>query len=99
MMSLDFARILKEQQRFERELGDLVATTDILQRLTAAAEQASAAKAAFVASMRNDIRPPLHAVIGYSQLMLDQPRQPADDHILRDLKQHNREVQHLLTRS
>src|SRR3546814_1488170 len=67
MMSLYFARILKEQQRFERELGDLVATPDNLQSLTAAAEQASAAKADFVASMSHDLRTPLNAVIGYSQ--------------------------------
>ena len=71
MMSLYFARVLKEQQRFEREVGDLIATTENLQSITAAAEQASAAKADFVASMSHELRTPFNAVIGYSQLLLD----------------------------
>jgi signal transduction histidine kinase len=85
-MSLYFARVLRDQQNFEREVGDLVATSENLQTLTLAAEQASAAKAGFVASMSHELRTPLNAVIGYSQLLLDDAYEEGDESIVRDLE-------------
>jgi signal transduction histidine kinase len=96
MMSLYFARVLKEQQRFEREVGDLIATTENLQSITAAAQQASAAKADFVASMSHELRTPLNAVIGYSQLLLDDAEDQGDDSMARDLENIRGAGTHLL---
>ena len=96
MMSLYFARVLKEQQRFEREVGDLIATTENLQSITAAAQQASAAKADFVASMSHELRTPLNAVIGYSQLLLDDAEDEGDASMARDLENIRGAGTHLL---
>jgi signal transduction histidine kinase len=96
MMSLYFARVLKEQQRFEREVGEFLATSESLQSITAAAEQASAAKADFVASMSHELRTPLNAVIGYSQLLLDDAYEEGDEGIAQDLENIHGAGAHLL---
>ncbi len=96
MMSLYFARVLKEQQRFEREVGEFLATSESLQSITAAARQASAAKADFVASMSHELRTPLNAVIGYSQLLLDDALDEGDEAIARDLENIHGAGTHLL---
>lgn len=85
MMSLYFAKMFHEQREFMRELNSLVSTSDNLQNLTAAANQASAAKADFVAGMSHELRTPLNAIIGYSQLLLEEARDEADHATLADL--------------
>jgi signal transduction histidine kinase len=96
MMSLYFARVLKEQQQFEREVGDLLATAENLKSLTAAAQQASLAKANFVASTSHELRTPLNAVIGYSQLLLDDAEDEGNDAMVQDLQNIKGAGTHLL---
>jgi signal transduction histidine kinase len=86
MMALYFANVFREQGAFERELGALVATADNLRNLTLAAQQASAAKADFVASMSHELRTPLNAVIGYSQLLLEDAMDEGNDEMSKDLE-------------
>ena len=96
MMALYFANIFREQRSFERELDNLVATTDHMIALTAAAQQATVAKADFVASMSHELRTPLNAVIGYSQLLLEDAGDEAEEEFSRDVQRIHKAGSHLL---
>ncbi len=85
MMSLYFAKMFHEQREFTRQLNALVSTSDNLRNLTVAANQASAAKADFVAGMSHELRTPLNAIIGYSQLLLEEARDEEDEATVKDL--------------
>ncbi|RZJ00081.1 MAG: HAMP domain-containing histidine kinase [Brevundimonas sp.] len=86
MMAIYFANVFREQTEFEKELGELVAAADNLRNLTQSAQQATAAKADFVASMSHELRTPLNAVIGYSQLLLDDAEDEGDEETARDVQ-------------
>ena len=86
MMALYFANVLREQSReykiYERELG----LAEHLRNMTQAAQQATTAKADFVAAMSHELRTPLNAVIGYSQLLLEDARSEGDEQFAADLE-------------
>ena len=96
MMSLYFAKMFHEQREFSRELNGLVSTSDNVRNLTAAANQASAAKADFVASMSHELRTPLNAIIGYSQLLLEEAIDEKDTESVADLGHVNKAGSDLL---
>jgi signal transduction histidine kinase len=96
MMSLYFAKMFHEQREFSRELNGLVSTSDNVRNLTAAANQASAAKADFVASMSHELRTPLNAIIGYSQLLLEEALDENDKESVADLGHVNKAGSDLL---
>ena len=59
---------MRSSKSIERQVE---ARTGELRRAKEAAEQASAAKGAFLASMSHELRTPLNAIIGYSELLLE----------------------------
>ena len=96
MMALYFANIFREQRVFEQELSSLVATTDHMITLTAAAQQAAIAKADFVASMTHELRTPLNAVIGYSQILLEDADGEGENQFVQDVERIHYAGTHLL---
>lgn len=96
MMALYFATMLREQREFERELHNLITSSDNIRNLTDAARQASAAKSGFIAGMSHELRTPLNAIIGYSQLLLEEAEDEEDDESIADLGQIHRSGSDLL---
>ena len=96
MMALYFAKLFREQREFGKELNNLVSSSDNLRNLTAAAEQAGAAKADFIASMSHELRTPLNAIIGYSQLLLEEADDEGDTESEGDLRHIHSSGSHLL---
>jgi signal transduction histidine kinase/ActR/RegA family two-component response regulator len=62
-----------------------------------AAEEHDRAKSQFLASMSHELRTPLTAVIGYSEILLEETRQAGQDDFVPDLEQIHSQSKHLLS--
>lgn len=71
MMALYFASIVYSQGELEREIGHHQATEQRLRDAAAQARRALAAKSDFLAKMSHELRNPLNAVIGYSEILIE----------------------------
>ncbi len=71
MMALYFASIVNSQGELEREIGHHQATERRLRDAAAQARRALAAKSDFLAKMSHELKNPLNAVIGYSEILIE----------------------------
>ncbi|HVY69218.1 MAG TPA: Cache 3/Cache 2 fusion domain-containing protein, partial [Verrucomicrobiae bacterium] len=61
-----------------------------------AAEQANQTKSAFLANMSHELRTPMNAIIGYSEILMEDAADLGDDSYLPDLKKIHDAAKHLL---
>jgi signal transduction histidine kinase/DNA-binding response OmpR family regulator len=66
------------------------------QRARAEAVQANHAKSAFLANMSHELRTPMNAIIGYSELLIEDAEEAGDDALLADLNRIRSAGKHLL---
>lgn len=86
--------MLEESNRtLERKVAER--TVD-LQKATVAARDASQAKSAFLAKMSHELRTPMNAIIGYSEILVEDATDRGDDGAVADLKKILGAARHLL---
>ena len=78
------------------DITDRRVAEDELRRATAAAEQASEAKSQFMANMSHELRTPMNAILGYSDMLIEDAEDDGRDEIISDLKKINTAGKHLL---
>jgi PAS domain S-box-containing protein len=61
-----------------------------------AAEQASAAKSQFMANMSHELRTPMNAILGYSEILMEDAEDAGETEMLEDLRKINAAGRHLL---
>jgi signal transduction histidine kinase len=84
---------ITELKRTEIELSKAMADA---QRARTAAEEASRAKSAFLANMSHELRTPMNAIIGYSEMLLEDARDAGQAETVRDLEKIRSAGKHLL---
>ena len=71
MMALYFASIVSSQGELEQEVQRHEATERKLRDATGQAQRATLAKSVFLAKMSHELKNPLNAIIGYSELLIE----------------------------
>jgi PAS domain S-box-containing protein len=96
-IAIDNARLWEQVQRHARDLELRVAErTAALNRTNAELEHANRAKDEFLANMSHELRTPLHSILGMSESLLEQRRDPLTDYQERSLQIIESSGHHLL---
>jgi len=82
--------ILKSQQT-------LINMTHMLRASSEKAEEATRAKSDFLANMSHELRTPMNAILGYSEMLIEEAEDNGQDELIPDLKKINQAGSHLLS--
>ena len=85
---------ITELKRTEIELSKAMAEAE---RVRTAAEEANRAKSAFLANMSHELRTPMNAIIGYSEMLLEDARDAGQTETVNDLEKIRSAGKHLLS--
>jgi signal transduction histidine kinase len=97
MMALYYANVITAGSELTREVERHQITAARMREAKDRAERANAAKSVFLAKMSHQLRTPLNAVIGYSEILLEDADQDGNDEQMADLKRINSAGRHLLS--
>jgi len=95
------AEIQQKNRELEQHSAELEATvalrTEELKRAMESAEDASRAKSAFLANMSHELRTPMNAIIGYSEMLMEDAEDDGNEETAGDLKKIHGAGTHLLS--
>jgi signal transduction histidine kinase len=97
MMAAYYATVVAQQSHLEQEARRHLALTVHLRKKKEEAERANQDKSAFLAKMSHQLRTPLNAVIGYSEILLEDAEEAHDGQQVADLRRINNAGTHLLS--
>ena len=97
MMAIYYADVVTSQSLLVREAERHRATAARMRRAMEDAERANGAKSIFLAKMSHQLRTPLNAVIGYSEILLEDAELKRDSAQIEDLRRINAAGKHLLS--
>ncbi|HEX5282403.1 MAG TPA: ATP-binding protein [Micropepsaceae bacterium] len=96
MMALYYADVVASQSGRQLEAARHRATAERLRKAMEEAEWSNRQKSVFLAKMSHQLRTPLNAVIGYSEILLEDAKENEDEQIA-DLQRINSAGKHLLS--
>ncbi len=85
---------ITELKQTEIELSKAIAEA---QKARAVAEEANSAKSAFLANMSHELRTPMNAIIGYSEMLLEDAKESEQNNTVADLLKIHSSAIHLLS--
>jgi signal transduction histidine kinase len=97
MMAIYYAFVVTSQSQLEREVKRHLALAVQLNKAKEDAERANQAKSVFLAKMSHQLRTPLNAVIGYSEILLEDAEAGGSGEQTADLRRINNAGKHLLS--
>lgn len=97
MMAAYYAQVLSLQSHLEQEAQRHLALAVQLRTVKEVAERANQAKSVFIAKMSHQLRTPLNAVIGYSEILLEDEILSSNGQHAANLRRINSAGKHLLS--